>query len=406
MATKLTSSQRLDKAHVALLRNEKTLVMSGILMMGKSTITTTPSFNPTAQTDGLNKRYDDAFVQKLDDAELRAVVMHENLHVMFKHAGRRGNISWENLNKENKRKWGKAVDYVVNGFIHELDPSENFLKPARKEPAIWLYDAKFHNMDVGEVFRMLPDEECDGGEGGEGVPGHGGLDGHDFQEFDDLPQEKKEAIAREIDQAIRQGTILAGKVAGGHDRTFDKLLEPKVDWRKVLREFITTYCDGRDESTWRRPNRRWMQYDMVLPSMQGVATGDILVGIDTSGSIGGEMLTRFMSEVNAICTTVTPDKLHLLYWDCNVAAHEVYRKDQMGTVVAVTKPAGGGGTSPSCVTDYMREHNLKPKCAVMLTDGYVGNDWGGSWPCPVLWVIKGGCTDANPSTGVLVHAED
>lgn len=40
---KLTAQQRLDRAHVALLRNEKTLIMSGILMMGKSSITTTPA---------------------------------------------------------------------------------------------------------------------------------------------------------------------------------------------------------------------------------------------------------------------------------------------------------------------------------------------------------------------------
>lgn len=399
---KLTAQQRLDRAHVALLRHEKTLVMSGVLMMGKSTVTTTPSFNPTAMTDGVNKMYDEAFVSSLDDAELRAVVMHENLHVMFKHAGRLGGIMWEKLAKENKRKWNKACDYVVNGFIHGLDPTGTFLKPCHKPPALWLHNAKFDNMDVGEVFRLLPDE--DGGEG-DGAGGMGGLDGHEFADFQDLPKEMQEQISKEIDQAIRQGTILAGKVAGGHDRSFDKLLEPKVDWRKVLREFIVTYCDGRDESTWRRPNRRSLQYDLYLPSMQGVTTGDIVIGIDTSGSIGGEMLNKFMSEVNAICTAVAPDKLHLMYWDCAVAAHETYRKDQMGSVVAQTKPAGGGGTSPSCVTTYMRDNDIKPKCAIVLTDGYTGGDWGGTWPCPVLWVIIGD-KNAHPSVGVVVHAEE
>lgn len=399
---KLTAQQRLDRAHVALLRHEKTLVMSGVLMMGKSTITTTPTFNPTAMTNGVDKMYDEAFVHSLEDAELRAVVMHENLHVMFKHAGRFGNIMWEKLAQEDKRKWNKACDYVVNGFIYGLDPTGTFLKPCHKLPALWLQDKKFDNMDVGEVFRLLPDE--DGGKG-DGAGGMGGLDGHEFADFQDLPKDMQEQISKEIDQAIRQGTILAGKVAGGHDRSFDKLLEPKVDWRKVLREFIVTHCDGRDESTWRRPNRRSLQYDLYLPSMQGVTTGDIAIGIDTSGSIGGEMLNKFMSEVNAICTAVSPEKLHLMYWDCEVAAHEVYRQDQMGSVIAQTKPAGGGGTSPSCVTAYMRDKDIKPKCAIMCTDGYVGNDWGGMWPCPVLWVIIGD-KNAHPSVGVVVHVEE
>ena len=403
---KLTASQRLDRAHVALLRNEKTLVMSGILMMGKSTITTTPTFNPTALTDGLNKRYDEKFVESLDDAELRCVVVHENLHVMYKHT-----TVWLKLWKQNARKANVAADFVVNGIIHELDPQETFLKPPRnKPPAVWLYDAKYANMDVGEVYRLLPDGGQGGGGGqGQGAPGGAvdlqGLDGHDWEAGEQLTQAEREEISKEIDQAIRQGTILAGKVAGQRDRTFDGLLEPKVDWRKVLREFVTAYCDGRDESTWRRPNRRWLQYDTYMPSMQGVATGDIVIGIDTSGSIGGEMLTKFMSEVNAICTTVQPDKLHLMYWDCEVAAHEIYKRDQMGSVVANTKPAGGGGTAPSCVTEYMRAAQIKPKCCIMLSDGYVGSDWGGQWPCPVLWVLIGN-KDAQPDVGVVVHAED
>lgn len=417
MATKLTSAQRLDRAHVALLRNEATMAMAGILMMGQSTITTVPRSNPTALTDGLNKRYDDAFVQSLSDAELRAVVAHENLHVMFKHT-----TVWRKLWKQNARKANIAADFVVNSFIKRMDPTESFLTPPRnKPPAIWLYDVRFDGLDVGEVYRLLPDSSCQGGGGkgqGQCQPGQGeagsefgnaefgdGLDGHDWTNLEELTQEEREKISADIDQAIRQGLIMAGKVAGKKDRTFDGLLEPKVDWRKVLREFITTHCDGRDESTWKRPNRRWMQYDIYMPSMQGVATGEIGVGIDTSGSIGGEMLQKFMSEVNGICTTVKPDKLHLLYWDAAVAAHEEYSQAEMGTVIAQTKPAGGGGTAPSCVTEYMRAKPLKPKCMIMATDGYVGDDWGGHWPCPVLWVIIGN-KGAQPSTGVVVHAED
>ena len=30
---------------------------------------------------------------------------------------------------------------------------------------------------------------------------------------------------------------------------------------------------------------------------------------------------------------------------------------------------------------------MKPDCAVILTDGYVGDDWGGEWVCPTLWGI-------------------
>lgn len=73
--------------------------------------------------------------------------------------------------------------------------------------------------------------------------------------------------------------------------------------------------------------------------------------------------------------------------------------------MATTRPKGGGGTTTSCVTQYMDKNGIKPKVAIVLTDGYVGSDWGGEWPCPVMWVIIGNKT-ANPPVGIVVHAED
>ena len=108
---------------------------------------------------------------------------------------------------------------------------------------------------------------------------------------------------------------------------------------------------------------------------------------------------------HAITLAAQPEKLHVMYWDTKVAQHEVFTREQMGTVVAATKPKGGGGTTPSCVTKYMAANNIKPKVCIVLTDGEVGGDWGGTWPSPVLWVILGN-KNARPDVGVVVHAED
>jgi len=51
-----------------------------------------------------------------------------------------------------------------------------------------------------------------------------------------------------------------------------------------------------------------------------------------------------------------------------------------------TKPRGGGGTSPTCVMEYLKQENIKPECIIMLTDGYI-YDWGNEWDSPTLWVI-------------------
>jgi predicted metal-dependent peptidase len=127
--------------------------------------------------------------------------------------------------------------------------------------------------------------------------------------------------------------------------------------------------------------------------------------VDTSGSIGGRELANFLSEVKGIAEEVTPDKVDLLYWDGEVAGHEEYDAYTVGSIVDSTKPRGGGGTSPSCVSQYLKDKGIKPECVIMLTDGYVGNDWGTDWEVPVLWTIAGN-TNAVAPNGRTVHIND
>jgi predicted metal-dependent peptidase len=155
-------------------------------------------------------------------------------------------------------------------------------------------------------------------------------------------------------------------------------------------------------STWRKVNRRFVSSGMYLPGCISEAIGRVLVGVDTSGSIGGRELQEFMSEVVGVAKQVNPEVLDLVYWDTRVAAHEKYGVHELDGLETKTKPAGGGGTSPSCITAYMNAQNIKPECAIILTDGHVGSDWGGAWPCPVLFVICGGSRVIAP-VGKTIH---
>ena len=69
------------------------------------------------------------------------------------------------------------------------------------------------------------------------------------------PEEAK-ANAKEIDEAVRQGAIVAGKVGTGDARQLKELLKPKVNFREEIREFVTINCSGKDYGTYNRPNRR------------------------------------------------------------------------------------------------------------------------------------------------------
>jgi predicted metal-dependent peptidase len=189
---------------------------------------------------------------------------------------------------------------------------------------------------------------------------------------------------------------------GNMPQEIKDLLESKVDWREVLREFITSTCSDKDISTWRRPNRRWVDRDVYLPSTIGESVGRIVIGADMSGSMH-DVLGRVLGEIVRISSVARPEGIDLLYWDTHVCAVEKYDLEDLDSLLNNTKPVGGGGTNPQCVSDYIRDHKLKPECIIMLTDGYV-DGWGTGWNAPVLWGITSkGITAGN---GVTVSIGD
>lgn len=366
----LTAEQRIERCHIELMKHPHFVAYSGILMIGECKV---EDNLPTACTNGRDVRYGRKFVESLNDADLRGVILHEAKHKMYRHL-----LTWKHLNKQDPQRANMACDYVINlELVDECKRSSGFVSL----PKGGLVSEDFRGLNSAEVFNLLPPQPKGKGGGGEG------FDEHDWEGADGLNDAEKTELAKEIDQAIRQGAILAGKVGGNVDRSFTDLMSAKVDWKEALREFVSSVSQGKDDSTWRKPNRRWLQHDIYMPSTISESMGRVVVAIDTSGSIYGEVLNRFISEVASVMQNMNPEQVDLLYWDCEVAGHEVYGLNDADRMTSSTKPKGGGGTSPKCITQYMRKHKIDPVCAIILTDGYVGNDWGGQWNCPTLWTI-------------------
>lgn len=385
--------RKLKKVKIALMRNKLFALYQGVMMVGKTKVS---DDTPTAYTNGRDEVYGRAFIRELDEKELAFVVMHECMHKIYRHI-----TTWKKLADENPRLTNAACDYVINLKLKDIDPNGAHIRmPMKDGKVIGLIDEKYRGMHVKQVYDSLKEEY--GGQGaGEGFDEHG------WDDADGMTDQEKEELAKEIDRAIRQGQIAAKKVgngAGGMDRELQDLIDPKVDWREVLREFVKSICSAKDVSSWRRVNRRFLAGDTYLPTLIGERVGHIVIGIDTSGSIGGKELSEFLSEVKGIADEVRPERVDLLYWDSEVASHEEYDELTVSNIVSSTKPRGGGGTSPSCVTQYIKDKAIKPECVIMLTDGWVGSDWGGDWECPVLWTIVGNDNTVAP-VGKTIHID-
>ena len=391
--TSLTAEQRLIKATTAIMNHPQHVALAGVLMIGSKTVR---DDIPTAATNGRDEFYGRAFVDSLNDAELRFLMLHECYHKLYKHLR-----TWKHLYDKNAQLANMACDYVINGKIMRLHNSDKFATMTGPLES-GCYDAKYDDKwDAAKVFHDLQQEQ-EGGDGGSGQPGGGQpIDEHDWEGAEELSAEEQQELAKQIDEAIRQGALVASKTGGNVGRDIEALLQPQVNWRDALREFVSTTCAGNDFGTWAKPNRRFLGAGVYMPSPISERVEELVVAIDTSGSIGQQQLTLFLSELTGICESVNPSRVRLLYWDSSVAGDECYEEQNMHTLAQSTKPVGGGGTDVNCVTAYMIEHGIKPQAVVVLTDGYLAGDWS-QWSCPVLWCILDN-DRAKPDVGQAIH---
>lgn len=378
----LTAKQKIERANVALLGNPHTMAYAGVIMVGQYEVR---SDCPTAMTDGLNVIYGEEFIHKLSDPEIRGLVMHETLHKTFQHT-----FLWRKLFERDARMANVAVDFVVNLVVHDIGANANGFV---KLPPGGFLDEKFRGWDAGQVFNYLMQNASQ-------VPANS-LDEHDWEGAKRYSASEVQKIIQDIDQAIRQGQMLAGKNKGDVSQVLGELTVPEQDWREQMTDFLTTFKDQGNISTWRKPSRRWLHQDIYMPSTIEETMGKLLIGIDLSGSIGQEALNQFMSHVQLMCTTLHPERVDLLYWDTEVTVHEVYFPENIDKLVRSTCPAGGGGTLVACVPAYIEANRLSPDACVILTDGYLGGSWG-KWKQPVLWGIVGN-PNAQPTVGKVVH---
>jgi len=399
----MLEERKVQKAKISLMRSPKFALLSGILMVGRTSV---DDNTPTACTNGRDEKYGRAFVKELSDKELAFVVAHEASHKMYRHL-----TTYKKIHDENHSLANQACDYVINIMLRDCDPDcsviqmPTYKSGLKKGEVMGLIDERFRGMNSKQVFDILKEE--DDGSGGEGGKG---FDEHDWDEATKgMSDDEKRDLARDIDQAIRQGLMaqqkIAGKGKGGGDRELEELLAPKVDWREVLRDFVKATCNAKDTSSWRKVNRRFLSTGTYMPSMIGERVGHIVIAIDASGSIGGKELAEFLSEVKGVAEEVHPEKIDLIYWGSAVVAHEEYEGSEVAGITDSTKPKYGGGTEPSVVSTYLKEKDIKPECIIVLTDGYVGGDWGNDWTAPILWAIVGG-NDAVSPNGKTIHIKD
>lgn len=298
----------------------------------------TPSV-PTLAVDGRSIFYNPDFVLTLSPELLRSAIAHEVMHCALEHISRRGD--------RNPKRWNFAGDYALNQILKDAG-----FEIGEK----WLLSPQYQGMTADQIYNMLPEDPSDGS---------GGQDTLD----EIMPGEPDEAdtMAAEWKVATVQAANAAkasGKLPGSLEHFIEGIVTPKVDWRAQLHRFFTSV--SKDDYSWLRPNKRFLNMGLYLPSLHSESMGPVAIAIDTSGSIDNATLQAFGSEIRALTASARPSEIHVIYCDAEVNHVDVFTPDEHMEF----KPHGGGGTDFRPPFDYLQENNIRPEVFVYLTDMY------------------------------------
>jgi predicted metal-dependent peptidase len=353
----------------------------------------------TASTDGVRIYVNPDFFARLSGAQRAFVLLHEAAHILLMHVPRlkrfHQKMGGELVNLVADAKANQIITEVMPEMEHSAELAPVF--PATLTQLFQLDKEFVENASAEEILeeiaRRLPraprrgaivdgplggwqpprGREPGGGWGGrqpsgEPAPGEpseeekggaqrGPLDG-DIIKAPSEPSEEDEVLnpgdeegepgtprspEREVERVKRRileswaAAKAAGRVPAALERAVKELLKPKVDWRRLLRTFMSELLGGPYvRRTWSRPSRK---VPGVYPGTITYAPGKVVVLVDTSGSIGEKELQRFVSEVYAIVRDVA--SVHVIPWDAE--AYDPIEIKYPGDVLKV-KLTGGGGT--------------------------------------------------------------
>ena len=360
---RMTLHERLTACAIDIMAHPEFALVGGLLVMGKRELM--PEVR-TAATDGLNMYFAPEFIEPQTREQLRYIMLHEALHIGLRHC-----VTYPEVVKKYPQLSNMAMDYVVNGFIEEVDPDHKWAgRPSGVSPLI---DPKYFGWSFLEVLHDLkknPPPESE-------QP----MDQHmtgDGSVMDGLSDKEVKEIERSIDDAMRQGAIAAQKIAGkgkGNNPLEKSLHKRDTNWKQHMREFFEQIIAGDEYSRFCPPNKRMLASGFIMPSHFDLATGEIIVACDTSGSMYGVLPVVF-GEIAQICTNLKPEKVRVIWWSDGIEGEQVFLPHEYEKIAQLVKPVGGGGTRVSCVAEYVREKQYKPKATIILTDGWIDSSYG------------------------------
>lgn len=355
---------------------------------------------PTAGiTEDTRVFYNPEFVESITEDELKGILAHEVMHKAMEGFKRKGN--------RQDKKWNVAQDLVIN---HILANENGFALPEMGMIPDTNGTFEFQDgstiEDIGDknfeqVYDLVPKSEVpedagfdihikmdgDGDEQGQGQAGGAGGDEDgdedmgvglgDGEEGEDGDEEgaglgDKDLDDVDWDSVVTQAAEHAasqGSEPGGLEGLLEVKQEGEIDYKRLISQTISSHVPS--DYTFTSPSKRSRAIGEYLPSVTEDEGLDVIVTLDTSGSVSDELLRRFVGEIKNLVDTFENVKMTVIQHDSKVQDVKEYNNAKSSEFERI-EIKGRGGTSHVPVFERIEEEMVGngPTVVIGLTDGY------------------------------------
>lgn len=252
--------------------------------------------------------------------------------------------------------WPKDIEKHLKKFVVHDTTEEQIYK--------WLYDG-------AEKVEMQMDVFDENGDG-------------EDAEVSEAQAKLKVAAAAHAAQSTAPGSMPAWL-----EREIEKFLIEETPWPEAIRDWMTSFSQS--DLSWNKLDGIILSnYRLPMPDLWSESIRELVLVVDTSGSMTEELLSQVASHVSAGLAICAPEKVHVVYCDADINRVETSHN---ATSVEL-KMCGGGGTDFRPPFKWVAENAPQADGIIYFTDGY------GEFPddpgIRTLWCVMKGCNTKVP----------
>lgn len=321
------------------------------------------------------------FMSSLNTLQVKGLLKHECLHLVFKHTSERRMTPF--------LLWNYATDLAINSIIPAIELPEGGLIPGIPLPTLTAEEVKdmsrenltyynelsrlIHNLPTGKTSeyyfeKLLSNESIKNAAENEDAMQTGitGFDDHEGWESMSSQAESGDMLKEKIDEILKSAVKECNEKGWGSIPVetsvyLNKLVSSKIKWGDILKRFCGFSRRDERSSTNKRLNRK---YPGIHPGSKKIYKPRIAVYVDESGSMSSDELSKFYAELNNLSSRTD---FYLYKFDARVNDKEGFLWKK-GKKLNINRTMTGG-TCFNRVTQHAIKNKKQFDGYVIFTDG-------------------------------------